>query len=189
MARTEGQPSEQPATSQLAAAARASVATAGSFFLSERIRALPSNRRSAPNRQWFRGLPLLACGAPTTRVCQYTAPVTARRPRDFDLSAAVAQPSFTPRTGDLPALLDLLAGAQAAQVERAIARLGPAAVAGVRARLAGAPPTLRARLLRLLGRLGADAELAAQLADDDPRARRQAAVELGKRPGQEGPLL
>ena len=117
-------------------------------------------------------------------------PMTARRAQDFDLDLALVAPSFTPRRGDIPALLDRVAGAadSAALAERALVRVSEPAVTALMQRL-GTPdePAARVRLLRLGGKLAAHAPgdaliacLAASLADADERVRRAAATALGK---------
>jgi 23S rRNA G2445 N2-methylase RlmL len=109
----------------------------------------------------------------------------ARRP----LSEAVRDPGFTPRVRDLDALVDLLVDdALEKHAERALARLGSAAVEGLRVRFEAAAPPLRARVARVLGRLG-DAEAArgtliAALGDADAKTRRNAAIALGHARGE-----
>ena len=113
------------------------------------------------------------------------------RPPDFDLSRAIAAAGFTPSQRDLPALLELVASpdeAIAAHAARALTRLPPAAVIAALAR--GDGDEARAmRRVTALGQVarahpaaGGDAALAAILADvtAPPRARRAAAVALGK---------
>ncbi len=105
-----------------------------------------------------------------------------------ELSLAVADPGFTPGRGDLPAVIDLLAAAdedQAELAERALLRAGTAAGGALRARLPDAAAPLRARLVRVLGRLAPSDEslrpvLITCLGDRDPKARRNAIVALGK---------
>jgi len=97
----------------------------------------------------------------------------------------VGDPGFTPSIRDVDALVDLLADdAHAKAVERAIARLGVAALDKVLSRFSPATPPLRARIVRALGRLAADARAAAflveALGDADPKTRRNAAIALGQ---------
>lgn len=108
----------------------------------------------------------------------------ARRP----LGEALADPSFTPRRSDVPALVDLLDAAddeRARDIERALERVGPAALPVLTERWPAASAALRARLVRALGRLAPadpaaiDALLPA-LTDLDPKTRRSAAITLGK---------
>ena len=94
-------------------------------------------------------------------------------------------PGFTPRARDLDALVDLLPdGELSRHVERAIVRLGVAAVDGLKARLATSAPPLRARIVRVLGRLAGDDRAAetlrAALDDGDAKTRRNAAMALGR---------
>ena len=118
-----------------------------------------------------------------------------RRAPKVPLSTRVADPGFTPSARDLDALVDLLADDElTAATERAIARLGPPAIAGLRARLGGAKPPLRARVVRAVARVGreaieqgqASAESAAilveALGDGDAKTRRNAAIGLGHVP-------
>jgi 23S rRNA G2445 N2-methylase RlmL len=122
------------------------------------------------------------------------------RPDDFDLARALGDRGFSPRAGDADALFELLAGEDrelARAASRALERLGRAAGAAAATRLGEAPPpSLRARLVELVGRLARrtpppDPEELAVLApillgaveDSDPRTRRNAIVELGKLPG------
>jgi len=104
------------------------------------------------------------------------------------LSELLADPGFTPGKAALPAVVDLLASADEAEAERAeqaLLRAGTPAGGPLRARLDGAGPPLRARLVRALGRLApADASLRPVLLtcleDQDPKARRNAISALGK---------
>jgi len=103
-----------------------------------------------------------------------------RRP----LPDAVRDPGFTPRVHDLDALVDLLVDDDAEKhAERAIVRLGTVAVDGLRTRFEAAKPPLRARVLRVLGRLASEeparATLIAALTDADAKTRRNAAIALG----------
>ena len=103
-----------------------------------------------------------------------------RRP----LPEAVRDPGFTPRVHDLPALVDLLVDDDAEKhAERAIVRLGAAALDGLRERFEAAKPPLRARVLRVLGRLAGEeparVTLIAALTDTDAKTRRNAAIALG----------
>jgi precorrin-6B methylase 2 len=100
----------------------------------------------------------------------------------------VRDPGFTPRVRDLDALIDLLADDDAEKhAERAIVRLGAVALDGLRARFEASRPPLRARVLRVLGRLASEgparATLVAALADADAKTRRNAAIALGHAPG------
>jgi hypothetical protein len=100
------------------------------------------------------------------------------------LTQAVLDPGFTPRARDLDALVDMLGDdALVKAAERAIGRLGGAAVEGLRPRFLGSTPPLRARVLRAIGRfpddLAARALLIEALGDPDPKTRRNAAMALG----------
>jgi precorrin-6B methylase 2 len=100
------------------------------------------------------------------------------------LPDAVRDPGFTPRAHDLDALVDLLVDDEAEKhAERAIVRLGAVAVDGLRARFEAAKPPLRARVLRVLGRLASEeparVTLIAALTDADAKTRRNAAIALG----------
>lgn len=116
-----------------------------------------------------------------------------KRPADFDLRRAVVDPGFTPRVGDASALLELMAegGTEARAAERALLRLGEAAVAPAIARAGQGSPAERAAALRWLGRLASESAgegtregvitaLLGGLGDEDARARRAAAGALGK---------
>jgi len=111
------------------------------------------------------------------------------------LAARVADRGFTPSARDLDALVDLLADdAAAPDAERAIARVGPAAVTRLRARLDRATPRVRGRIVRTVARLGREslargrpcdecaAILLGALGDADPKTRRNAAIGLGQVP-------
>jgi 23S rRNA G2445 N2-methylase RlmL len=115
--------------------------------------------------------------------------VTARRSSDFDLDAAMAAPGFTPRLGDVPALVGRVAqGGDAAELaEKALLRIGLAAGTEAASQAERAAPELRARLTRFAGRMAASKGgevlapfLIARLGDDDERTRRAAATALGK---------
>jgi 23S rRNA G2445 N2-methylase RlmL len=108
-------------------------------------------------------------------------------PDPTSLRDRVADPGFTPGRADLPAVVELLGAADEAAVrdaERALLRAGPAAVPPLRERLGAAPPRLRARVVRTLGRLAAEPSvpplLLAGLGDPDPRTRRAAISALGR---------
>jgi 23S rRNA G2445 N2-methylase RlmL len=110
-----------------------------------------------------------------------------RRP----LLEALRDPGFTPRAYDLDALVDLLLDDSVEKhAERAIVRLGAGAVEGLLARLHAAAPSLRARVVRVLGRLESDARartaLLAALTDADAKTRRNAVIALGHARGAEG---
>jgi 23S rRNA G2445 N2-methylase RlmL len=103
------------------------------------------------------------------------------------LSELVRDPGFTPRLREVDAIVDLLVDDERANAaERAIARVGPAALPVLRARLDGARGSSRARIVRAVGRLAtlnrgdeAVAVLLAALEDVDPKTRRTAAIALG----------
>lgn len=104
------------------------------------------------------------------------------------LPELLADPGFTPGKAALPAVLTLLASADeelAARAEQALLRAGAPAGPLLREHLSAATGPLRARVVRTLGRLAlADAglrpALLACLEDQDPKARRNAIVALGK---------
>ena len=104
-----------------------------------------------------------------------------------ELRAAARAASFTPSAADVPALVSLaVATDEEVDVARALGRQAEAAIAAARAALDGAVAPARARLVRLLDRLGAPAAIFVGLAADaDPKASRVALVALGKRPGGE----
>lgn len=115
--------------------------------------------------------------------------MTARRSPDFDLDRAVAEPGFTPRRGDVPALVQRVAGdaGNAALAERALLRVPELAADAVIAGAGAAEPAARVRLVRLAGKLAAHrpgdalrAFLVTSLGDGDERTRRAAATALGK---------
>jgi 23S rRNA G2445 N2-methylase RlmL len=93
-------------------------------------------------------------------------------------------PGFTPRLREVDALVDLLADEDLAKTAaRAIGRVGPAALAPLRARLEAAGPPLRAHIVLAIGRFAPEpsavAVLLAALEDADPKTRRNAAIGLG----------
>jgi 23S rRNA G2445 N2-methylase RlmL len=127
-----------------------------------------------------------------------------RGARDEALAARVKDAGFTPSARDLDALVDLLADDTAApSVERAIARIGPAAATALRRRMADAVPRVRGRIVRAVARLGRESQargrpcdecaaiLLEALGDGDPKTRRNAAIGLGQVPaaGAEDALL
>src|SRR5580658_4774424 len=92
---------------------------------------------------------------------------------------------FTPSARDVDGLVDLLADDELQKdVERAIVRAGAAGFETLRSRFETAPPPLRGRIIRVIGRLagggGAKLLLIAALDDDDPKTRRNAAMALGR---------
>lgn len=122
--------------------------------------------------------------------------MAAREP-GFDLRAAIARAEFTPRAGDLPALIALAARGEddaRSDVARALGRLGPKATEAVAHALAAQEPEGRIALARVLVALGgsaAEAALVALADDGDARVRRQAYASLGRlgARGAEGVLL
>jgi 23S rRNA G2445 N2-methylase RlmL len=97
----------------------------------------------------------------------------------------VRDPGFTPRARDLDALVELLTDEDLSRhAERAILRLGSTAVEGLTSRLALLAPPLRARVVRVLGRLAQDERAAGALRkaldDGDAKTRRNAAMALGR---------
>ncbi|HEX3479349.1 MAG TPA: methyltransferase, partial [Kofleriaceae bacterium] len=116
------------------------------------------------------------------------------RAADFDLTAELARPGFTPGTRDAPALVELVVTGDdpaAARAATALAGLGASGRAAVEARLATADDGGKARLVRALGLLAragdadARAALLARIADGPPRVRKAAAVALGKLGGDD----
>ena len=112
------------------------------------------------------------------------------------LEHALRDPGFTPSLRDVGAIVDLLADDELTKLaERAIHRAGPAALAVLSKRFRTAVPPLRSRVLRAIGRFGANADartlLIAALDDGDAKTRRNAAIALGHWPGKgvEGALL
>jgi HEAT repeat protein len=102
------------------------------------------------------------------------------------LALAVADPGFTPGKHDLAAVIDLLGAdeAVAEHAERALLRASGAGLA-LQRRLTGSVAPLRARIVKVIGRLAVADEalrgpLLACLRDEDPKARRNAIVALGK---------
>jgi 23S rRNA G2445 N2-methylase RlmL len=98
-------------------------------------------------------------------------------------------PGFTPSIRDVDALVELLADeALARAAERAIGRVGVAALDKLQARLASARPPIRGRIVRAIARLAKDERAAAilleTLEDADPKTRRNAAIALGHFDGE-----
>lgn len=113
------------------------------------------------------------------------------RQRDVDPVALVGDPSFVPARAHLGALLDALEGGdappddkRAEAIERALARAGEPAAKAAMERFDASRRPLRARLVRLVGRIAQQGELVdwlcARLDDADDKARRNAVVALGK---------
>ena len=103
------------------------------------------------------------------------------------LLARLQDPGFTPRLDEVDALVDLLADEKVSKAAgRAIGRVGPAAFVPLLARLEGSRAPLRAHIVRAMGRFVGDPRaveaLLAALGDGDPKARRNAAIELGHAP-------
>jgi HEAT repeats/RMKL-like, methyltransferase domain len=104
------------------------------------------------------------------------------------LDEAVRSRGFTPSVRDVDGLVDLIGSADestARDAERALRRLGSAALPQVLARTKAAPAPLLARLCRTIGRLapgdeGAAKVLCAALDDADPKTRRNAIIALGQ---------
>ncbi|MEO7092115.1 MAG: HEAT repeat domain-containing protein, partial [Polyangiales bacterium] len=118
-----------------------------------------------------------------------------RRPADFDLGAAIRDPSFIPRAGDAAALVLLLVDEdekRALAAEKGLARLGDAGAVEVLRAFPASTPPLRALLLRVIGRLARESPARAEtdlrrllldaLGDEDGRTRRTAIKALGKLP-------
>jgi 23S rRNA G2445 N2-methylase RlmL len=100
------------------------------------------------------------------------------------LERAVRDAGFTPSVRDIGALVDLLANDDLTKyAERAIARANVTALETLCLRFHPASPPLRARILRVIGRLAehppALAVLVAALDDSDAKTRRNAAIALG----------
>ncbi len=101
----------------------------------------------------------------------------------------MAEPGFTPRLRDVPALVERVGrGGDAAELaEKALLRIGLAAGQEAATQAEKAPPAERARLTRFAGRVAAMKGgevlapfLTARLGDEDERTRRAAATALGK---------
>ncbi len=113
------------------------------------------------------------------------------------MRARLDDPGFTPSVRDIDALVELLADDDTAKpAERALARVGSPALAGVRAQLESAGTPVRARLVRVVGRIAQEERdearageavsvLLAAIEDADPKARRNAAIALGHVPAGE----
>jgi hypothetical protein len=103
-----------------------------------------------------------------------------------DLIERIQDPGYTPRVAEVRSLIAGLEGAtedEAIALERALSRVGAAAVEPVIAALPGARASARAHLVRVLGRLRdgrAVAALCALLGDADPLVQRRAASALGR---------
>lgn len=119
--------------------------------------------------------------------------------RERDLASKVKSPGFTPSARDAVRLVAMLASDdedELAHVERALARLGDAALDALEAGAREARPPVRGRVMRAIGRRAAESDraralLVAALADADAKTRRNAIVALGKAasPGVEDALL
>jgi predicted RNA methylase len=97
----------------------------------------------------------------------------------------LSDPGFTPSVRDTGALVELLAADEdtAELAERALVRLGAKGVGQAIARSESAPPRVRARIVRAMGRLDAP-DVAPFLLrathDDDAKTRRNALAALGR---------
>jgi 23S rRNA G2445 N2-methylase RlmL len=108
----------------------------------------------------------------------------------------VRDAGFTPRVRDVDALVDLLVDDELEKhVQRAIGRVGEAALPALEARLPPATPPTRGRIVRAIGKLPTSertvALLVGALRDHDAKTRRNAAIALGHAhaPGVEDALL
>ena len=109
------------------------------------------------------------------------------------LPGDLSDPGFTPGARHFPALFAELGSGDEAAAEaaaRALFRAGPAAQEACTAALSGSSSPLRGRLVRLLGRFAQStrdpaliAALLGLLGDEDPKARRNAIIALGKTGG------
>jgi len=121
-----------------------------------------------------------------------------KRTRD-ELAGLARDSGFTPGVREVDLLVDMLTDETLGRpAESAIARVGVAALRTLRARFETADASLRARLVRAIGRFvgaGQGPEgislLIASLDDSDPKTRRNAAIALGhaRAPGVEDALL
>src|SRR5262245_1601117 len=121
--------------------------TTASALASSRAASAPiARRRRSALASWAS-----TAGSPTAG---RDAPMTTRRPPDFDLEQALADPGFTPRMSDVPRLLDCVVegGDRAELAERSLLRLGVAAGQAAMERAREAAPVDRARLTRIIGR-------------------------------------
>ncbi len=107
---------------------------------------------------------------------------------DRRLAERVRDPGFTPSVRDVEGLLDLLSDEDLAKgVERALGRVGIAALETLRARLKESRPPLRGRIVNAIGRLGTDPAVSQALVEVlndaalDAKSRRNAVIALGKR--------
>jgi predicted RNA methylase len=112
-----------------------------------------------------------------------------KRASPVELKELVKSSGFTPSVRDVPGLFTLLEAevddVSRREVERALERVGPAALALAVEEARGAKPPLRARLCRLIGRLANGDAVASRflldaLTDPDGKTRRSAALALGK---------
>lgn len=114
---------------------------------------------------------------------------------DSAIRESVRSPGYTPRKRDLEALFTLLAVGDddvASDVERALSRVGVAAVGVAMAHFPAAAPPLRGRLCQLVGRIAVASPdealvewLVLRLRDPDGKTRRRAVRALGKIGGGE----
>jgi len=121
-----------------------------------------------------------------------------KRTRD-ELAELVRDPGFTPGVREVDLLVEMLSDETLGKpAERAIARVGVAALRTLRTRFETANAPLRAGLVRATGRLVSDGQgpegvslLIASLDDSDAKTRRNAAIALGRAraPGVEDALL
>jgi predicted RNA methylase len=100
------------------------------------------------------------------------------------IDEAIRDPGFTPSVRDLGALVERLGRQESSRdAERAIARIGPAAVPGLLERFGAAGGADKASMVRTLGRFVSEptvrAALIDALSDPHPVTRRRAATALG----------
>jgi predicted RNA methylase len=113
--------------------------------------------------------------------------------KPLPLEERIRDKGFTPSLRDAAALIELLASRDDSVidgVERALPRLGAPLVPVLLARFPSATAPLRARILKLVAKLGNEepevrALLLAGLLDDDAKTRRNAAMALGKVQGED----
>jgi precorrin-6B methylase 2 len=116
------------------------------------------------------------------------------RPADFDLSAQLAKPSFTPGRADAPALVQLIVVGKdpaATRATAALASLREVARGAILGRFAEVDEGARARLIGVLGLLARQGDdeargcVIAETRSASPRVRKACAIALGKLDGDD----